>query len=98
MNSWIVKWSPALLRMELDRWLWRDQDHVSVKKVWEVLCTYNYMPRLRDADVLLEAIREGLRSRDYFAYATALPMTGGIWACNSARLAVARCILMRPVS
>ena len=72
----IVKWSPALLRMELDRWLWRDQDHVSVKKVWEVLCTYNYMPRLRDADVLLEAIREGLRSRDYFAYATSVADDG----------------------
>lgn len=72
----VVKWSPALLRMELDKWLWRDQDHVSVKKVWEILCTYNYLPRLRDADVLLDSIREGLRSRDYFAYSTSVTEDG----------------------
>ena len=26
----IVKWSPALLKMELDRWFWKERDHVSV--------------------------------------------------------------------
>jgi hypothetical protein len=72
----IVKWSPALLRMELDKWLWRDQNHVSVKKAWETLCTYNYLPRLRDADVMLDSIREGLRSHDYFAYATSVTEDG----------------------
>jgi len=72
----IVKWSPALLRMELDKWLWREQDHVNVKKLWEILCTYNYLPRLRDADVLLDAIREGLRSHDYFAYAMSVSDAG----------------------
>ncbi len=66
----IVKWSPALLRMELDKWLWREQNDIGIKKLWEVLCTYNYMPRLRDADVLLDAIKAGLENRDYFAYAT----------------------------
>ena len=34
----IVKWSPALLKMELDCWFWRDQNHVSVKKGWDALC------------------------------------------------------------
>ncbi|MGH9837947.1 MAG: Swt1 family HEPN domain-containing protein [Blastocatellia bacterium] len=72
----ITKWSPALLRMELDKWLWREQDYVSVKKLWEILGTYNYLPRLRDADVLLDAIREGLRSRDYFGYATSVSESG----------------------
>jgi predicted AAA+ superfamily ATPase len=72
----ITKWSPALLRMELDRWLWREQGYVSVKKLWEILGTYNYLPRLGDADVLLDAIREGLRSRDYFGYATSVSESG----------------------
>ncbi len=72
----ITKWSPALLRMELDKWLWREQDSVSVKKVWEILGTYNYLPRLRDADVLIDAIREGLRSRDYFGYAINVSESG----------------------
>jgi hypothetical protein len=37
----IVGWSPALLKMELDRWFWKDQDHVSIKKVWEAICAYS---------------------------------------------------------
>lgn len=72
----IVRWSPALLRMELDKWLWKDQPHVSVKKVWECLCTYCYFPRLRDSEVLLDAIREGLRSKDYFGYASSVGTDG----------------------
>jgi hypothetical protein len=60
--------------MELDRWLWRDEPHVSLKRVWEVFTTYLYMPRLRDESVLLEAIREGLHSRDYFAYANSVTL------------------------
>jgi len=68
----ITRWSPALLRMELDRWLWKDQVHIEVKKLWEYLSSYCYLSRLRDSDVLLEAIREGVRNRDYFGYATSI--------------------------
>jgi predicted AAA+ superfamily ATPase len=66
----ITKWSAELLKFELDRWLWRDQPHFSVKKLWDCLCQYAYLPRLRDSDVLLDAIREGVRGRSYFGYAT----------------------------
>lgn len=72
----IVKWSPALLRMELDRWLWKDVPHLSLKKLWEYLCTYCYLPRLGGVDVLKEAIREGVRSRDSFGYATSVSPMG----------------------
>lgn len=65
----ITAWSPALLRMELDRWLWKDTVHIGVKRLWDYLCTYGYLPRLRDQKVLLDAIAQGIRSRDYFAYA-----------------------------
>lgn len=65
----ILKWSPALLRMELDRWLWREQDYIAIKKLWDYLCSYCYLPRLRDENVLLAAIKEGLGSQEYFAYA-----------------------------
>ena len=37
--------------MELDRWLWKDVLHLNVKKLWEYLCTYGYLPRLRDQEV-----------------------------------------------
>ena len=72
----ITRWSPALLRMELDKWLWKDMPHISVKKLWEYLCTYLYLPRLRDVDVLLDAIRDGVRSQDFFGYAAAVGEDG----------------------
>lgn len=68
----ITRWSPALLRMDLDRWLWKDIQHISVKKLWEYLCTYLYLPRLRDVEVLLDAMRDGVRGRDFFGYAAAV--------------------------
>ncbi len=72
----ITRWSPALLKIELDRWLWKDAPHLGVKKLWDYLCRYVYLPRLRDSGVLLEAIKEGLRSPDYFAYAGAISQEG----------------------
>ncbi len=69
----IVRWSPYLLRMELDRWLWKEQDHLSVRQIWEYLAQYLYLPRLKDEQVLMEAIREGVGSltwKDFFAYAS----------------------------
>lgn len=71
----ITKWAPGLLCMELDRWLWREQDYISIKQLWEHLCSYCYLPRLRDQEVLLDAIKEGLGSDEYFGYATGI--TGG---------------------
>lgn len=64
------RWSPQLLRMELDKWLWRDIPHVGVKQLWEYFAKYPYLPRLRDSDVLFDTIREGIRSADFFGYAT----------------------------
>jgi len=65
----IIGWSPARLKMELDRFLWRDAPHLSVRRLWEYICTYLYLPRLANEDVLLNAISDGLRSQDYFGYA-----------------------------
>ena len=72
----IVQWSPALVRMELDRWFWKDQNHVSVKKVWDALCAYCYLPRLRDQAVFIEAVQNGISSGDYFGYATSVSADG----------------------
>jgi hypothetical protein len=61
------------LRMELDRIpLWRE-DHVSVKQLVEHFASYPYLSRLRDPEVLLGAVRDGVSllswERDTFAYA-----------------------------
>jgi predicted AAA+ superfamily ATPase len=61
------------LRMELDRVpLWRG-DHVSVKQLAEDFARYPYLPRLADAQVLIDAAASGLDlltwESDAFAYA-----------------------------
>ncbi|MCL4239733.1 MAG: DUF499 domain-containing protein [Dehalococcoidia bacterium] len=52
--------------------LWRG-DHVAIRQLIEDFAQYTYLPRLRDPEVLLEAIRSGLRTllwtQDSFAYA-----------------------------
>ncbi|MBX5493410.1 MAG: ATP-binding protein, partial [Chloroflexi bacterium] len=61
------------LRLELDRVpLWRG-DHVGLKQLWEDFARYLYLPRLRDSDVLLAAVRDGVAQltweQETFAYA-----------------------------
>ena len=73
----ITRYSGVLLRRELDRIpLWpADADHVGTRQLWEYFARYPYLPRLRDSQVLLEAIRDGVNSlawqNDTFAYAAA---------------------------
>lgn len=72
----IIKWSPALLKNELDKWLWKEDNHINLQKLWECFASYPYLPRLKDSFVLTEAIRDGLRSRDFFGYATSIDESG----------------------
>jgi len=65
----------TVLRMWLDRIpLWRG-DYVGVKQVAEDFSKYLYLPRLKDQDVLITAIREGIGlltwENETFAYAEA---------------------------
>lgn len=69
----ITGFSPTRLRLELDRIpLWRG-DHVDIKQLAEDFAQYLYLPRLRDTEVLLASVREGVGllnwSTDAFAYA-----------------------------
>jgi predicted AAA+ superfamily ATPase len=69
----ITQYAGTLLRHELDRIpLWKG-NHVSIKDLADYFARYVYLPRLKNADVLLNAIREGLASsvweRETFAYA-----------------------------
>ena len=68
----ITEWAPALLLMELDSVLWRESNAISIKKLWEYLCSYCYLPRLANYNVLEKTIRTGLNSPEYFAYAAAI--------------------------
>ncbi|SDR39062.1 Predicted ATPase, AAA+ superfamily [Rhizobiales bacterium GAS113] len=61
------------LRMELDRVpLWRG-DHVAIKQLVEDFARYLYLPRLKEPEVLFQAVRDGLGlltwGKDSFAFA-----------------------------
>jgi predicted AAA+ superfamily ATPase len=69
----LVQMGGIRLRLELDRVpLWRGNE-VPVKQLVEDFATYLYLPRLRDSDVLIAAIREGITQLTWqsetFAYA-----------------------------
>lgn len=72
-ESLLTGFAGTRLRMELDRVpLWQG-DHVAVRQLLEYFASYPYLPRLQGAQVLLEAIRQGLGlltwEQDTFAYA-----------------------------
>jgi len=69
----IPGFAASRLRLELDQIpLWRG-DHVSIRQLTEDFSRYLYLPRLRDAGVLADAVRSGLGmltwEQDSFAYA-----------------------------
>ena len=77
----VTAYASTLLRMEMDRVpLWRD-DHVSIAQLVEDYARYPYLPRLRDPQVLLGSIRDGLNlitwAQDTFAYADSFDEEAG---------------------
>lgn len=68
----ITKWAPSLLKMELDNLLWKDDNHIQVKKLWEYLTTYCYLPRLANFSVLEATIRAGVASDESFAISSGI--------------------------
>ncbi|MCB0010245.1 MAG: DUF499 domain-containing protein [Anaerolineales bacterium] len=75
----ITEWSPEMLLIELDRFIWSASKGwtVGLKPLWEYLTRYCYFPRLLDQDVLLGAVRDGVTRPDApFAYATGVSPEG----------------------
>ncbi|MBN2393309.1 MAG: ATP-binding protein, partial [Anaerolineae bacterium] len=69
----IEEWSPDILCMELERYIWNDERgwEVGLKQLWEYLAQYVYLPRLADREVLLAAVKAGVGRLDApIAYAT----------------------------
>ncbi|HXX78431.1 MAG TPA: hypothetical protein VEI53_08075, partial [Ktedonobacteraceae bacterium] len=69
----IIDYAGTLLRGEMDRIpLWRG-NHVSIKELASFFASYIYLPRLKNTEVLLEAIRKGIENKHWqqetFAYA-----------------------------
>ncbi len=69
----IMRYASVLLRGQLDSIpLWRG-DSVSIKYLADCFAKYVYLPRLKNTEVLLQAIRDGVQAaaweRETFAYA-----------------------------
>ena len=76
-----TQFTPTFLRQALDTVpLWRG-NHVAVKQLVEDFARYPYLQRLRDTDVLLGAMREGVSSMTWrtetFGFAEAFDEAGG---------------------
>jgi hypothetical protein len=69
----IKDYSGSRLRLEaLDPYLWREANHIDLKRLWEYLAQYLYLPRLKNSEVLLQSVREGVYSmlvQENFGYA-----------------------------
>jgi len=77
----ITQMAGTVLRMWLDRIpLWKG-DGISVHDLALLFAQYPYLPRLRDENVLLSAVQDGVRSLNWqsetFAYAEALDEASG---------------------
>ena len=77
-NEWLIHGlSPDNLLMELEPLGWSDLQHLSIKKLWDWLTNYCYLPRLFDRNVLEETIKDGVkRLMPAFAYATGVDEGG----------------------
>ncbi|MBN4006866.1 hypothetical protein [Nostoc sp. LPT] len=57
----IANYAASRLRLEaLEPYLWRDVNDLDLKKLWEYLAYYLYLPRLKNQQVLLQAIAQGV--------------------------------------
>ncbi|WP_291981800.1 DUF499 domain-containing protein [Candidatus Accumulibacter sp. ACC005] len=66
----ITTWSPIHLRAELKKLYWKaDKSAISGMAFWEDTLRYLYLPRLKDRQVLEQAIVKGTGSRDFFGTA-----------------------------
>ena len=54
--------------MELDQWLWKEESHISLKRVWECLATYLYLPRLRAVPMYCLTPLEKVSEAQEFGY------------------------------
>lgn len=66
----ISTWSPIHLRTTLSALYWHDgHKTANASAFYEDTLRYLYLPRLKSHEVLAQAIRSGIGSRDFFGYA-----------------------------
>ena len=61
---------PVRLNHELEKTIWTDKPHLSLKDLWNDLNRYTYLPRLKGQETLVKAVKEAISGTlGPFAYA-----------------------------
>lgn len=70
-NEWIIAtWSPVHLRDKLKQLYWKiDSSAKKAAEFWDDTQKYLYLPRLKDREVIAQAIVKGAGTRDFFGTA-----------------------------
>ena len=64
----ITTYAPARLTLEiLNDYVWKNANHIDLKTLWKYLTNYLYLPRLKNEQVLLDAIADGV-GKDLFSW------------------------------
>lgn len=64
----IITYAAARLTLEiLNDYVWKNSNHVDLKTLWKYLTNYLYLPRLKNQQVLLDAIADGV-GKDLFSW------------------------------
>ena len=95
----------GVAKMSLDELLWKDSDDITIKKLWEYLCTYCYLPRLASYSVLEDAIAKGVHSTEFFGIAAGytgeryldLKLNETVFSINQSDLLVKPSIAMKQI-
>ena len=72
---------PARLDRELQRYIWKGKDHLSLKDLREYLNRYTYLPRLKDRSVLVRTVASAIGGMlpGPFAYAESWDEAAGTY-------------------
>jgi hypothetical protein len=70
---------PSRLDRELQKYIWKDNQHLSLSDLWEYLNRYTYLPRVKSRDVLVRAVQAAVSGMlpGPFAYAEKAEPSGG---------------------
>ena len=69
----LAELGPARLDRELQKYLWRDLPHLSLKELWDYTNRYIYLPRLKNRETLVKTVQAAIGGMlpGPFAYAEA---------------------------
>ena len=70
-DALMIELGPQRLNRELEKYIWHDHPHLSLRDIWEYLNRYTYLPRIKDRSVLINTVSTAISGTvpSAFAYA-----------------------------